>query len=514
MKKMLVSLMLTGAMVLSVGSLVGCGKGFDTSENTLIIEVFEGGYGTTWATRLGELFEEKNPGKSVVVVPNPALTNATVESQIKAGPQYTYTDLYFGTILNFSQWIAAGDEMYPGYDLALEDLGDVVDDIDLASEFESFFTDAVHQTQYALPWASGANGIVYHADVFRDKGWEVPKTTDQLIALCETIKADPEEWVPNTWPGGIGYWMYCTFPWWAQYEGLDNYHKFFTAKDDQGNYSDVQFQQVGRLESMKVLEALVDYESDNSFEGSLSFNHTESQLKFFDKEVNKIAMIPNGDWLENEMKSQNIPTDYEIAMMKTPIISSIVDNLEEVKTEEDLIKVISYIDGDEGATLPDGITEEHPDYLRIKEARSITYSGGFTHNAVIPAYANAKDLAKDFLRLMYSEEGQQIYFEETGGFLPTQSDLASDPDNVASMTPFQKSVNSITADMTGITWVYYNDPIFYKAGLMAYNRTIYAESVLGAIGQDKQTAAEYIKNEYDYVHERFEDYKISAGILS
>ena len=61
MKKMLVSLMLTGAMVLSVGSLVGCGRGFDTSENTLIIEVFEGGYGTTWATRLGELFEEKNP---------------------------------------------------------------------------------------------------------------------------------------------------------------------------------------------------------------------------------------------------------------------------------------------------------------------------------------------------------------------------------------------------------------------------------------------------------------------
>lgn len=521
MRKSLTALILAFVMLFSVGGAVGCKNGLEDSEDTLIIEVFQGGYGTSFMTRLGERFEELNPGKTVVVIPNPALTNVTVESQLKAGPKYTYTDMYFGTILNFMQWVSNGSSMLAGYDVILEDLSDVLDSPahgdtvnireKMYPEFSEFFTYVEDGNQYALPWASGANGIVYHADVFRENGWGVPKTTNELIDLMEDMKA--AGWVPTTWPGGIGYWMYCTYPWWAQYEGMDNFMKFYYAKDDEGNYSDIQFQQAGRLESMKILEAIVG-EPTNSYTGSNAFNHIESQLKFFDKEENKIAMIPNGDWLENEMKSQDIPVDVEIAMMRTPIISSIVNKLEKVKTESDLRKVIDYIDGEPGASLPAGVTENDPDVARIREARSITYSPGFTHQVVVPVYSNAKDLAKDFLRLLYSEEGQQIYFEETGSFLPMNGDVQTDPENVAGMTAFQKSLSTILADMKGITWIYYYDPLFYRAGMIAYNKTFYAESKLGAIGEDKLTAVEYCREEYNYIHERFGDYKISAGILS
>lgn len=43
---------------------------------------------------------------------------------------------------------------------------------------------------YAVPYAANAAGILYNRDMFEEHGWEIPKTWDEFVALCETIQAE------------------------------------------------------------------------------------------------------------------------------------------------------------------------------------------------------------------------------------------------------------------------------------------------------------------------------------
>lgn len=50
---------------------------------------------------------------------------------------------------------------------------------------------------YSLPLAVNTSGIIYNVDMFNENGWAVPTTWDELIQLCETIKA--AGYAPMTW---------------------------------------------------------------------------------------------------------------------------------------------------------------------------------------------------------------------------------------------------------------------------------------------------------------------------
>ena len=55
--------------------------------------------------------------------------------------------------------------------------------------------------------------------------------------------------------------------------------------------------------------------------------------------------------------------------MKMPVISSIVDKCPSITgTEEEkeakLCAVVDYVDGEDGATLPDGVTQQDVEYIR------------------------------------------------------------------------------------------------------------------------------------------------------
>jgi raffinose/stachyose/melibiose transport system substrate-binding protein len=45
---------------------------------------------------------------------------------------------------------------------------------------------------YGVPYVANAAGILYNKDMFEEHGWQIPKTWDELIALCEQIQADGE----------------------------------------------------------------------------------------------------------------------------------------------------------------------------------------------------------------------------------------------------------------------------------------------------------------------------------
>ena len=45
---------------------------------------------------------------------------------------------------------------------------------------------------YAVPYVANAAGILYNRDMFEEHGWKIPETWQELLDLCEQIKADGE----------------------------------------------------------------------------------------------------------------------------------------------------------------------------------------------------------------------------------------------------------------------------------------------------------------------------------
>lgn len=157
-----------------------------------------------------------------------------------------------------------------------------------------------------------------------------------------------------------------------------------------------------------------------------------AQARFVDGQC---AMMVNGDWLENELlKTQSgIEASYtkeelqDIRMMKTPIISAISDKLsyytedaswDEISADKQeaydakLREIVDYVDG-VSSTMPAFATEA--DVKIVAEARQVIYSIGSYHGCAIPVYSTAKDIAKDFLKFMASDEGCAIYQQNTNG---------------------------------------------------------------------------------------------------
>ncbi len=510
----------------------GCHKGPEDTENTLIIEVYDGGYGTSFATRLGKRFEELNEGCTVVATPAPTLTQGETEAKLKNGPKYTATDMFFANTANFNQYVSRGGEMVAGYDCVLEDLSGMLDEKvygeevtvreKMRDEYLEYFTYRDGNV-YALSWASGVSGIVYHSDVFEEKGWEVPLTTDQMTKeLFPKIKA--QGWSPVTWPGAIGYWIYGIMSWWAQYEGIDAFNDFFRCKDENGDYTYEFFSQNGRYEALQVLEDIIADKNGNSYYGSVSLDHTRSQMAFLETD-NKIAMMPNGDWLENEMSKNFEPGSVQIKMMKTPIVSAIIDKTPSISNDAKLREVVAYVDAETAekadsdpgndVAKPSGVTDA--DIEIIRQARRISFSNGFDHEILIPSYANAKKLAKDFIRFMASDEAQKIYFEETGSLLPFKNSnvVLDNKQYMDGLTTFGRSKFDLMTDSVNITTMYYYDPLFYKAGMRPFNKIVWPDPAIGGVGGDAVSAVTFFQNEYNYVKDRWDDYYlVNAGIAN
>ena len=520
-------------------ALPACQSGPADTENTLIIEVYEGGYGTTFMTRLADRFMELNEGVEVYATPAPTLTHGETEAKLRAGPQYTPTDMFFANTANFNQFVARGSEMVSGYDCVLEDLSGVLDETvygeditvgkKMRDEYVEYFT-YKDGGVYALAWASGVSGIVYHADVFEDMGWEVPLTTDQMTKeLFPQIKQ--AGWSPVTWPGAIGYWIYGIMTWWAQYEGVEAFNDFFRAKDENGDYTYELFGQYGRYEALQVLEDIIADKNGNSYYGSISLNHTNSQMAFLETS-NKIAMMPNGDWLENEMASNFEPGSVQIKMMKTPIISAIVDTFEAPDNgmnDKTLQFIVGRIDAGDDWTAVNAALASAPSeagvnvtsilestYNKVAEARRISFSNGFDHEILVPSYSNAKELAKEFIRFMASDEAQKIYYEETGSLLPFENSevVLGNQEYLDEMTTFARSKFDLMEDSINVTTMYYYDPLFYQAGMRPFNQNVWPDPIIGGVGDDAVTAAQYFQNEYNYVRDRWDTYLTNAGIAN
>ena len=503
---------LSAATLLLTALFASCGpaKSNQPADKTKLLEInlLEAGYGRQFMDDMAAAYMNKHKDVKIEIEASPAY--GTAEAAILAGPSVTTTDL-------FVQWypkyrsLAEKKGLVEGYDYILEDLTDLYNskpDGEERTIKEKMFPDFEQAYRsgdkyFAFPWACDPNGLIYNVKLFKDNSWALPRTTNELLETAEKIADSGKNIKPFIWAGSVGYWTYVHTTWWAQYEGTENFRNFWQVKDN----SNKVFLQQGRLEAMKVLDAIVNPSYKNNklnYPGGTVLGFMDAQMKFLESEA---AMIPNGGWLENEMKNNFEPGEVDISFMKTPIISALGEKLG--ISEAQLREVVDYVDGVSTAK-PQGVSDEQIE--TVKDARNMVHTSGNDFAAIIPSYADGKEIAKDFLRFMASDEGISIYSANTRGILPFQYDIEKNAELNAKLTTFQKNKYAIMKN-PNLVFVDYSHPLFYKTDLIAYNANRIPEQVFGATNPaDRKTPEDLIQAEYKWTLDRWSDLLTQAGL--
>jgi N-acetylglucosamine transport system substrate-binding protein len=221
-----------------------------------------------------------------------------------------------------------------------------------------------------VPYTLTVFGIWYSQKLFKQKGWQVPKTWDEFVKLCDKIKA--AGMAPYTFAGK--YPQYQTDPLISmavKTGGLDVVKNIDNLEDgawkvDAMKQSAARWQEIGR----KYL-----------LQGTAGISHTESQTKQNNGEV---AMLPCGSWLENEQKDST-PKGFDYGMFPVPSMTA-------------------------SDKLPQNAVRAHPQGNFFVSAKSKNPRGGM-----------------EYLRTMLSKEGATKYTEMVSSLTVVKDAKASNP---------------------------------------------------------------------------------------
>lgn len=373
MKRIVTLIVLSFSLLL----LTSC-KGKESGD--LKISVFLGGYGQVWINTLARKFEQENEGVTVKVEANPGLPYE-IPNRLQNGSD---DDIFF------SHGIKWEKPALQGYLENLDDLYEmeVENGVKFKDRVSKDFLDTAkfNDSYYKVPWTNGAGGIIYNAKMFRENGWEVPKTYEELVELCDliyasNIKVNPNDIKPNAptikpfvWSSEIYYWDYLVFDWWAQLAGIDkiNQHKKLETAE--------VFNPAVNPESMQAFEAwanLVAKRPQQSMEDSVGKQYMAAQMDFINGYA---AMIPNAQWLEMEMYSNLDPEKIEMALMPTPFLAN-------------------------------AKKDSNGKPIRVN------YAVGAGDSIIIPAFSQNKALAKKFLLFMARNDNLRLFTEKTNGVM-------------------------------------------------------------------------------------------------
>ncbi|WP_077328688.1 carbohydrate ABC transporter substrate-binding protein [Virgibacillus siamensis] len=246
----------------------------------------------------------------------------------------------------------------------LENISDVLDmqvpgeDVTVKEKLLEGFTDTLATNPYGdgemymAPMFYSPTGLFYNAGLFKEKGWEVPATWDGMWKLGE--KASKEDMSLFTYPISgyfdtlIGSMLYAS-------GGPDFYESVMTYED--GIWTSD--------EATKVLETigkLSKYVHPNTIANANPQNYTKNQQLVME---NKALFMPNGTWVTGEMAEAPKADGFKWGMTSVPAFEKGGDR----------------------------------------------YAFTFFEQIWIPAKAEDKDAAKEFIAYMYSDEAASIFLK-------------------------------------------------------------------------------------------------------
>lgn len=430
----------------SVSGLATAGGG-----DVFVIGVQEAGYGIEWIYTLAEKYTEET-GVKVEILHDPTF-NTKAETWLATDS--SEADLIFTYDFVWQEYAMQGK---------IADLNDVYSYTYETDEesitFEEKLKDGIRaygsleyngsKNYYTVAWNDGASGIFYNYNLFEEYGWEIPETLDDLIALCDRIKTDTNgEIAPFSYTGqyASSYLNPLIYAWWAQYDGVDMYYRFFDYES-----TDV-FLFEGRQKALEALDSLNLKglkQSGNATDASSSASHTEMQMQFVNGEA---AMTICGAWLYNEMEN-SMPVGFDMRLMPTPYIDS-----------------------------------EHK--TRINYA----YNGDMMY---IPATSKHIDTARDFIKFIHRDENMLEYTRMTGTVMPFEYDFSSIYDD---SNDYLKSILDVIEQSTTI-YFFSNAPIAYRGGAYVWPLTgmnTYTDVIAGS-----KTAREQIIDNYNYAETQWQ----------
>ena len=477
------TLALVCALAAGASAFTGCKKKEDT-EQTLELLLWDAGYGTEWCSDMLDAFKEEDWVKekypNLEIIFNADGNSSTLTTKINAGEKANTVDIFMGT--GMAKYEGADSS---GYEM-MSDLTDVVynqkvpgEDVTVKEKMDDSALESLRYYEkgqdsnspdvpfkaYAFPWVGGMDSIMYNADYLEMIDMEVPLTTDQFLAVCQTI-VDEKPFSYNLQANGdyailtssSGHSWYNLYPtWWAQYEGMEEYYNFCNGVANNRISAEVHLQK-GKLYSLQVMEEILEWDNGYVYQKRTGLEFMQAQTNFVKGEG---VFYSNGDWFAKEMEQtmkdvkEMLGVEYDIRMMQLPIVSAIIEKTPSIPDDETLQAVIRAIDGGcatkqmasqanfKGYELLADVTED--DYQTILEARGIVHSTGTTHRALVPSYAKGKEVAFDFLRFMATDKAQEIYISRTGGSsLPFDYDVErKNPDLYEQLLPIGKDYMNI-----------------------------------------------------------------------
>lgn len=549
MKKMykLTAALLSGVMLLT-GVMTGCGNNNADSDNNgdikeVQIGVVSKGYGNEFAQSLADAYNKLNTGVKVTVKKTTP-TATYQDTQLQLGEKKNDIDIFF-TVTN-TVFATQGDQTLNHW----ADLSDVYDSVvtgykesdgkktieDLLDpSFVSNFTYSDGK-QYSMPWTSGVVGLLYNKTKWdatntnlKNAGkaeLTLPKTTDEMFALFDRIKTDEVKSASGnayafSYSGQNSYMHFMFNSLWPQYEGQQASENFFEGKNEEGTYTADIYNTKGREYAYDIVRNMIMKSNGYVNDGDSSQTYDLEQLSFL---RGNAFFSCNGDWMEREASAKFKPGDADVELLRTPVMSEIVNN-DKIKAdftgsdaEKDakLSAIVSfidtnYIDGDkepseaDAATLGVSLTTlEFVHHARLARHTLPDFV------AVVPEYSAELEEAKDFLKFMYSKEGQEIVMKETYGCGAPLTIDYSQMDFYQNGTFYTRSRLDVIKESIGYGNAM-NYPMEYLGRIMACAEL----DIASAFGSSApKTAVEFMKEEYDEYKKTWKTKMELAGVTN
>lgn len=534
-----------GMLLLSTGVMAGCNGGGGNTDNVNVKEVQIGvvskGYGNEFAKSLAEEYNKLHTDVKVTVkktTPTPTYQ----DSQLQLGKKKNDIDIFFtvtntifstqgdATLYHWADLSDVYDSAAVGYTEA--DGTKTIEDL-LDNSFVRDFT-YTDGKQYSMPWTSGVVGLLYNKTKWnatntnlKNAGKEeltLPKTTDEMFALFEKIKtADVKAASGNayafSYSGQNSYMHFMFNSLWPQYEGKTASEKFFEGKNEQGVYTADIYNTKGREYAYDIVRSMILKSNGYVNDGDSSQTYDLEQLSFL---RGNALFSCNGDWMEREASAKFNPGDADVAILRTPVMSEIVNNDKikadftgtDVEKDAKLSAIVAfidenYIDGDSAPSEVDAATLG----VSLTTLEFINHARLVRHTlpdfvAVIPEYSNELNEAKDFLKFMYSKAGQEIVMQETYGCGAPLTIDYSQMDYYKNGTSYTRSRLDLIKESIPYGNAM-NFPMEYLGRIQACAELKIA-SAFGTAGP--KTAATFVKEEYDGYKTTWETKMELAGV--
>ena len=381
----------------------------------------EKGYGSAWLYALREEFESLYPGIDVRI----RLTSDDQEviDELNSIGNSPY-DLFF-TCFDLNEYVGrslAGEPL-------LAELSDVYENFAAQGESEKIidklepdFIDVFRRqangddVYYAMPWTQSVSGIVYNATYTEEILGPVqfPRTTDELFDMAKTLTATGHPCLVTS--PNVTYYNMLYTTWWAQYEGMEQILNFYSGLAPAGTNGEmvlspqIAFQQ-GRLEAFNAAEQILGKTE------VLLYDWPDVQEYFVGIEG---AMYPCGDWFYTETREAfEHYSEMDIQFRRIPVISALGEKLG--ITDAELSLAVDYADrilsgerAQKPSISPASLTVDEV-LDEVVKARSVTQTSSYSHTVAANAQSRRLEHAKNFLRLMASDRGQEVFSRALNG---------------------------------------------------------------------------------------------------